>query len=231
MTADIDIDLRKQPRPNLRDVAADYIRTGIFAGDLKPGEKVDQERVATELGMSKLPVREAVLILEQEGIIDGIARRGAFVAMLRPEDFLDHYRMFAHLTGMAAERAAARISDAELDVMKQLLARMEKWTEANREHDDERLNFRFHRIINRAGGSRRLNVVLKSLAAGMPEELYHRTRGWTPAAQKEHREILEALAARDPERARVAAVRHVETGGEEVISSLSTHGFWGNSES
>jgi DNA-binding GntR family transcriptional regulator len=226
MRQDIDLDPNQQSRPNLRDVAANHIRNRIFAGDLRPGTRLDQDGIAADLGISKLPVREAILILEREGLLDGKARRGSYVAMLQPEDFFDHYRIFATLTGMAAERAATRISGNELDALAALLARMEQWDESNRDSDTERLNFRFHRIVNRAGGSRRLNVVLKALAAGMPEQLYHRTRGWTAAAQAEHREILAALKARDPYLAREAASRHVEQGGREVIASLHARGFW-----
>lgn len=213
-------------RLNLRDDAASYIRELIFSGALRRGQRIDPGDVADALGYSRLPVREALIQLEAEGLVDGIARRGAFVAMLDPEDLYDHFQAFGKIVAVAAERAAARITQHDLDEMERLLELMEKWGEADRDRDVERLNMRFHRIINRAGGSRRLKRIIRSLAVSIPEDLYHRTRGWSPAAQAEHRLILTALKARDGAAAAAASASHAEAGGRNLVESLQKSGFW-----
>ena len=213
-------------RLNLRDAVAAHIRELIFSGSLRRGQRIEPGGVADVVGVSKLPVREALIQLESEGLVDNIARRGAFVAMLDPEDLYDHFQAFGKLVAIAAERAAQRITDHELDELDSLVARMENWDEGDRECDVERLNQRFHQIINRSGGSRRLKGIIRSLAASIPEDLYHRSRGWSAEAQAEHRLILAALRAHDGVSAGAASTRHVEAGGRDLVKSLHASGFW-----
>ncbi|MBP0656595.1 GntR family transcriptional regulator, partial [Mycobacterium tuberculosis] len=85
-----------------KESAAREIRSLVFAGELRPGSKVDQDALAEKLGMSKLPVREALIALAGEGIIETIPRRGAFVADLAREDIRDHYWMLGVISGLAA---------------------------------------------------------------------------------------------------------------------------------
>ena len=213
-------------RSNLRDEVASTIREGIFSGALRPGDKIDQDAIAAQLGVSKLPVRESLIALESEGLVETLARRGAFVAPLTADDFLDHYRMFGLITAIAVERAAKSITPEQLAHMESLLVRMEAWTERDSGADSERLNFQFHRVAHAAGGTRRLKAELRSLSKAMPENLYHRTRGWTPAAQQEHRHILEALMRGDGESAAAAQRGHVDAGAIGVIDMLRANGFW-----
>jgi DNA-binding GntR family transcriptional regulator len=213
-------------RHNLKEDVAACIRELIFGGDLRPGARIDQDRIAETLGVSKLPVREALILLESEGLVIGYPRRGAFVAPLTPDDIYDHYHIFALLVSTAAERAATRITDADLGKLEELLVQMEQWDSRESAHGQEQLNDEFHRIINRAGGSRRLNAVLRSVANGIPDRLYHQTRGWTEIAQKEHREILDALRARDGKRVAAAAAAHIDSGAAHAVRMLRESGFW-----
>ena len=86
------------PQPSvLKQRAAQEIRRRIFAGEMRPGSKVDQDAIAADLGISKLPVREALIALDGEGIIQVAPRRGAFVAELSREDVRDHYLSLIHI--------------------------------------------------------------------------------------------------------------------------------------
>lgn len=216
--------LYRPARLNLRDEVSAYLREEIFAGRLRPGTKIDQDGVAVTMGISKLPVREALIALEAEGLVNSIPRRGAYVAMLTADDFHDHYRVYGRVVAIAAERAAGRITLDELEILDRLVDRMEMWVYGDQ--DDERLNFQFHRLINRAGASRRLKSVLKSLAQAMPEKLYHETRGWSKPAQREHRAIVTALRNGDGLAAAAASIEHIEAGAEQVIRSLTNSGFF-----
>jgi DNA-binding GntR family transcriptional regulator len=216
--------MRIARRPNLRDEVASYLRHQIFAGGLRPGSRLDLDGLAATMGVSKIPLREALIRLESEGLVDSEARKGVFVALLTPDDILDHYKIFGSIVAIAVERSARLIGSAELERLDELLAEMENW------HDefqsDERLNSEFHRIINKAGGSRRLNSVIRQLSTAIPEHLYHLQRGWTQDAQREHRAILEALRAGDGPAASRLAQSHVEAGGRQAVKSLTGMGFW-----
>src|SRR3989442_12482928 len=75
--------------PSLKDAAAAYLREQILTGQLTPGTKIDQDEISEALGMSRLPVREALIELAQESLIDAVPRRGAFGARLDPADIID----------------------------------------------------------------------------------------------------------------------------------------------
>lgn len=213
-------------KTNLKDDVAGFIRESIFSGRFRPGMKLDQDWIAETLTVSKLPVREAIILLEAEGLVQGFPRRGAFIAPLTPDDIYDHYHIYALVAASAAERAADRITDSDLDELERLINEMQQWESRESAVGQEILNERFHRIVNRAGGSRRLNSVLRSLALGIPSRLYHETRGWTSTAQDEHREILRALRARDGVAAARAVAAHIDSGAQHAVKSLHASGFW-----
>lgn len=226
LTSGADSQTPRFVRCNLKDDVASYVRELIFSGKLKPDSKIPQDAVAEALGVSKLPVREALIVLEAEGLVVSYPRRGAFVAQLTPDDIYDHYHLFGLLVSAAAERAATRISDEELAELENILEKMEQWDSEESAEGQEEYNDEFHRIINRSGGSRRMNSVLRSIAYGIPDRLYHRTRGWTEGAQHEHRELLDALKERDPERAAKAAAAHIDSGAADAVRILRESGFW-----
>lgn len=216
------------PRSNLKDSVAAHIRELIFSGQLRPGSKVDQEQIASQLGVSKLPVREALISLENEALIHNLPRRGAFVAQLTPDDVRDHYRIYGLLSAIAAERAARLLTDDELDELDRLLAAMEA---ADVPADElEALNFEFHRMINRAGGSNRLAAVLRLFADSIPTRFYEFTTGWSDHAADHHRVILRALRARDAQAASQAMADHLTSGGDYAVRLLAESGFWASDD-
>src|SRR6478672_9439448 len=101
-------------QPSRKDAAAAYLREQILTGKLSPGTRVDQDEISEALGMSRLPVREALIELAHESLIDAVPRRGAFVAPLERADILDHYRIFGLIAGLAASRAASSFSEEQL---------------------------------------------------------------------------------------------------------------------
>ncbi|WP_440712489.1 GntR family transcriptional regulator [Gordonia sp. FQ] len=207
---------------SLQQIAAEEIRRRIFARELKPGARIEQEALAEEIGMSKIPVREAISALVTEGLVEIFPRRGAFVVEMSPQDIEDHYWMLAHISGRAAARAAETISDETLARLEENLADMEA---AHDEDERSRLGFAFHAAINQAAGSRRMNSVLRMLGSPVPTDLYEaRTDG--DDADHDHHEILAALKAHDPERARAAMERHFITGATAALRALERQGFW-----
>ena len=214
-------------QPTLKDQVARHIREQVLSGELRPGHKIDQDALAGELGVSKLPVREALIVLEGEGLVDNIARRGAFVASLTPEDVLDHYAIYGMVSGLAAERATERLTDDDLAELEDLVGRMADTGDAQ---EQEELNFLFHKVVHRAGGSRRLNAVLRLLSHTIPARFFEFTTDWPDRANADHREILHALRARDATRSRELVFEHLRAGGEYAVRALESNGFWSDEE-
>src|SRR3954447_18849937 len=97
--------------------AVDWLRAAIVAGDLRPGNRIGQEEVAERIGVSLIPVREALRVLESEGQVTYIARRGYFVTELRVDDLVEIFALRELLETRAARAAAERLDD-------ELVARM-----------------------------------------------------------------------------------------------------------
>lgn len=209
-------------RTNLKDVVADHIRNLIFAGRLRPGQRIDQDDIAEVLGVSKLPVREALILLENEALVRGLPRRGVFVAPLTPDDVRDHYEIYGMVEGIAARRAAKNLSDTELSHLAEITSQMQK----DAPDRQEELNYEFHRAINVAGGTPKLLTVLHSLSKTMPASFYEIASGWSEIAANQHRQIEAALRARDGAGAEQAMRTHIISGGEYAVQMLRDSGFW-----
>jgi DNA-binding GntR family transcriptional regulator len=209
--------------PNLKDTAADYIRDQILSGVFYPGGKVDQDEIATTLGISRLPVREALIELAQEGLVEAIPRRGAFVVELDVDDILDHYRVYGLVAGLAARRCAEKIDAADLAQLRAVHEELTACTDPARQGD---LNVAFHRIINHAGGSRQLLSILWFLGRAMPIGLFRFAPAWESAAAAHHGLILTALEARDPESAAASVERHLREAGSYLVETLRANGYW-----
>lgn len=215
--------IQRHRAPSLKELAAAEIRQRIFSGELRPGSKVDQDSIAADLGMSKLPIREALITLDSEGLVRNITRRGAFVASLTRDDIRDHYHIFGTVVGIAAERAAANLDDAGLARLRELAAAMEASVSPV---EQEQLNHEFHRAINLAGQSRRLTSVLSLLGKALPSGFYEFHTEWSQTANSDHREILQALEERNAEEAGQAMSRHLQRSAEHAVRFLEQAGFW-----
>jgi len=216
--------VRRQALPtSLKTVAADEVRRQVFEGKLRPGSRIDQDAIAEQLGISKLPVREAVIELSAEGIVQLEPRRGAFVATLGREDILDQYWMLGVISGMAAERATTRLTDDVLATLDELVAGMERATTSETE---ELLNHRFHKVINTAAGSRRLIAELKTLSRAIPKGFFESHAGWREASNHDHQEIVAALRSGDGTAARALTEAHFRRGGDQAVALLESRGFW-----
>ncbi|MFN8026600.1 MAG: GntR family transcriptional regulator, partial [Acidimicrobiia bacterium] len=101
------------------DVVAMYIRTAIFNGQLRQGDRLRQDDIAQQLGLSRIPVREAVIALDREGWVSVTPHRGAFVQGLEEDALRDHYELQGLVYGLAARRATERATADELDGLRE----------------------------------------------------------------------------------------------------------------
>lgn len=209
--------------PSLKDSAAAYLREQILTGKLRPGTKVDQDEISETLGVSRLPVREALIELAQEGLIDALPRRGAFVARLEPADIIDHYRIFGLIAGLAGSRAAGSLSALQLADLRRI---HEAFVAASDPQDKARWNHEFHKMINKAGGSRRLVSVLGLLSRSLPVRYFEFVPHWAEISARHHARILAALEARDAHEAQRTLEEHVAESGDLAVEILQEMGYW-----
>jgi DNA-binding GntR family transcriptional regulator len=211
-------------RPILKDAIAEIIREDIFSGRLRPGERVNQDEFAERLGVSRLPVREALILLKSEGLVDSIPHRGTFVHAITPDDIRDHYTVFGLVAGVAVERAASRLSEEDLAAIRQA------YDHTREQHSTakslQQANFEFHRLINLAGASQRLRFHLLLLTKTIPWEFFAARFEWQTRAQDDHRNLVAALEQRDGSLAAEVMRSHLRRSGDFAVRVLEEVGFW-----
>lgn len=208
-------------RGGLAPEVATYVRDLILTGALQPGVKINQDAVGDAVGVSRSPVREALVVLGQEGLVDVTPRRGAFVARLTPEDIIDHYELYGIVSGRAAAIAADALKAEDLEALEAIHARFRVGTD----EDLSVLNDDFHRIINTVA-PRRTRWLLRHLVRSVPTAYYEFADGWDAHAVEDHRRILDALLDHDAEAARLGMEAHLHDSGVAAVESLTVRGFW-----
>lgn len=212
--------LAEEDTLSLAERAYRRLRDAIVQGALPAGSRISERGLATSLGISAQPVREALRQLEQDGMVITLPRRGTVVAEFGPERQAEMGRIRAALEGAAAALAAARAGEEDFAALQAQLDAMRAATGAGRPEAVSEANERFHALIHTATE----NVFLiRSLAALRAYDHFGRVRALNaspkelPRALREHAGILEALQARDPGQAearmRAHVLRSLEVGG------------------
>ncbi len=204
------------------------LRGLILEGEYGPDERLVEEQLAERLGVSRTPVRQALTMLEAEGLVEISPNRGATVCSFGIEEVWDIYDLRAVLEGYAARRAAARIEARELDELRSLAAEMERTHPgrfADREEEIRWLvarNQDFHGTIVTACRNRRLERLIQRTVQVplMFKAFYWYTPHERTISNHYHRQILHALEQGDAERAEIVMREHVYEGRDFVIEAL-----------
>lgn len=211
-------------RSHLSEQVAHYVRRRIFDGSYPAGAFVRLDQLAAELEISVTPVREALVGLRAEGLLDQQPHRGFVVLPLTERDIGDVSAVQAHIGGELAARAAEGIDEDRLGELHRVQTQLEQ---AYRRRDDAsavRLNHEFHRLINVTAGSPKLAQLMSQITRYAPESVFPLVAGWPARSQGHHRTILAALGRRDPEAARAAMAEHLAAGADPMIAHLRAHG-------
>ena len=218
------------PRPKLltvpssAEVASDYIRTLVFTGVLRTGDKVPVEEIAQVLGVSRQPVREALIDLSSDGLVRTDGRRGTFVADFGPATIRDHYELYGLLQSFALRRVA---HDAAPTVLGSLRAIEVQARSSVDVAEISRLAIEFARVVNKAAGNARLRLVMRAMSRFTPGEYYLAN---VPDALKRNRthmrEELRAIESGDPDRAAAVGLKMWVATGEALISHLRSTGVF-----
>jgi DNA-binding GntR family transcriptional regulator len=202
--------------------AGEIIREAIIDGRLPPGRRLKEEELARELGMSRTPVREALLTLESEGLVESIPRRGATVRSYAIGDLDDVYQLRALLEGYAARRAAARISPDDVARLEESCDRFERLRAEDDLLDLVKENLRFHNVIHEVAASDRLATLIRKV---IEIPLVYKSFYWYSPEQKlisqhYHRQLTRSLRLGDGERAELIMKEHVLEARDFLLAQL-----------
>jgi DNA-binding GntR family transcriptional regulator len=194
----------------VRAQAAGELRDRILTGRLQPGDRLDLDRLSAEFGVSRTPLREALLELSYEGLVEITPRSGMAVVGITPQDAVDNFAILAALAGKAAELATARVTPAEL-------AELEELADAIEGSDDVvAANRRFHRALNLAARSPRLFTHLRQAVRVVPGNYFELFPEAELRSKQEHAALLGAMRRGDAAEARALAEAHVLAAGEAL---------------
>lgn len=208
-----------------RTVAAEVagrLRARILSGALADGAPLRQDALAAELGVSRIPVREALAQLEAEGLVRLEPHRGAFVAGLSAEDVTELFELRAAIEPLLLRRALPRLSAHDLAAADAALAAFDAALAAGDADRWGELNWRFHATLYRPAGRPRMLRLAQELnnSAARCVRLHLGLAGALPRAHDDHRRLLELCRARAVDEAAALLARHILEAGRALAAHL-----------
>jgi DNA-binding GntR family transcriptional regulator len=204
------------------DQVVDRLEAAIITGELASGARLSEQAIATSMGISRGPLREALRRLEGRGLIERIPNIGARVTALLTQSLEDVLLIRESLETLACRLAAQKITDAELKALETILKRVKARTQADRTYHQSP-DQDFHLGIILASKNQKLISILRDDVYYLMR--FHRYRsggrpGRRPSVSNEHQAIFDALSERSPDKAEATMRQHLLNAHASIRSSL-----------
>ena len=205
---------------NTPDLIANVLRNAILQGRYRANQPLRQDHIAEELGVSKIPLREALVQLKAEGLVKFMPKRGAVVSELSAVEMVEIYAMRIALESVAIEKAIPQLSNADLIRAQGVLEILDS------ERDKEQwgdLNWEFHATLYQAAQMPLLMNTIQSLHNNVARYLiiYLDRLSASDISQKEHWALLQACRDKDINRAVTILKRHLQQASDRLATYLS----------
>jgi DNA-binding GntR family transcriptional regulator len=210
-------------RQSSGEQAALYIRRLIFDGELRPGMRVPQDQVAQQLGISRIPVREALITLQNEGWVSIELHRGAFINALDQTWVRDHYELYGLIYGFAAQKATERFGSSLAGQLAPLVADV---GQSDDPRSVTRLALAFHGAVVDAAGSPRVKVMLRGMSPMVPGDFFDLVPGAVAIERKGLADIARAIGRGDGPRACERYLRLMQQLGQVVVELFTARGLF-----
>lgn len=212
-------------RRKLGDEIADSLRQDILAGRYEMGQRIPLDALAQQLDVSSMPVREALISLSNEGLVDVEPRRGFRAKPLVQEDLDDLFEVQAVLTGILAGRAAKAATAEDIEHLRLIHSKLEALSDKNLTkatlREAARLNAEFHRYIAKIPQGDRVRWFLRLSHRYVRDDLYEAVPGILNASLSDHPRIIAALESHDVEGSRKLAEEHFAQGASLIGCLIS----------
>lgn len=206
---------------SLASVVQQEVERAILAGEYPPGSKLIEATLATRMGVSRGPVREAFRMLEEAGLVRTEKNRGVFVRDIPIDEAVEIFDLRAAMDELVGRQLAANITPAQLKEIKGMVDAMEKAAKAQDAREYHLLNLRFHDRLVEMAGNRKVTAIYRKLIKEL--SLFRRLNladNWLmPVSAGEHRGIVKAIASGDPEAAGRAMFQHVMDSKQRTIEN------------
>lgn len=206
------------PRCTAEQVA-ERIREAIVSGNIPPGTRLLEAQLAARLGVSRIPVREALTRLEAEGLVERTPYQGARVVHLTTDQVRESFMLRSLLEGFAAKLATPHITPEEIARLRRVIAQLAKSAKAGRHEEIPALAREIHSTIYSRCGSAKLMRWISELYNQFPKSQRLSYRFEEPS--QEYRNIVDAIEAGDAESAGRLMSEHIENGGQATVKHYS----------
>jgi DNA-binding GntR family transcriptional regulator len=205
----------------LRDVVTAELRRLILAGELTPGERLVEDRLAERLGVSRNPVREAIRVLAAEGFVEVTPRRGAAVSRLPTDEAEELFDVRMALEGLTARLSARKVTPASASRLRRVLDSARVAVDEGRLDEVADLNTAFHAAVAETAGNAYLGLVVGPMLRRAQWVFQQTASHRAPHSWTEHLGLYEAIAAGDESEAEARAVAHVEAARRSYLAALA----------
>lgn len=212
------------PRETLADTVYSALRKMIVHAQLPPNSKIVEDQLATALGVSRTPIREALQRLTYDGfIVPGEKGAGAYVAELTVQDIEEVYPLVEYLEALAVVQALPHLSDDDFSRMEDLTEEMARQAEASEVEKLVNADNEFHSILHNRSGNRRLKKIIRELRTQMErfEYLFFSTPEDVKLSLGRHRKLTRILRAGDATKAREALMEQWDIGRQRLITLVT----------
>jgi DNA-binding GntR family transcriptional regulator len=206
-----------------KDLVVSHVVNLVLTGKLRSGDRIDRNEIAQELGLSRVPIQEAVVQLEHDGILSTQYHRGAYVERFDESVVREHHELYGLLSGIASARAAV---DGLPRVLDQLAVLIEAMRGSKESRAFQESAWQFRRVINDEYAGPRLHAAIRASQTFIP-------RGFWLAYLKNHDEMLPfyeaeatAIHRRDPDGARAACAERAQLMARIMLGELVRRGVF-----
>jgi DNA-binding GntR family transcriptional regulator len=204
----------------------DYIVEQLFEGHLRSGDRIDLDEVSESLEVSRIPVREALVVLERDGIVSTKYHRGVFIEPFDADSIRDDFEIMGLLSGLAVRRLADKRDPATLEELRRLLAELKTVDPT----DKGRIGVLVNEMMileHRAGGSRRVRAALRAHTGFLPQAFRFIGDRNHDVTVKFHSQVIRSIFAGDGEKAARYRLEDFRDAGRLVVRELERRGVIG----
>ncbi len=234
-TASATAEIQYLQNNSLPEIALKILESKILNHEILPGERINEKKLSEELGISRIPIREACRKLEQEGLIEIQRNRGAYVRELEIHEVLNLYDIRVALDDLAGRLITAHATETEINQLQDMVDKMDAVIQTGDVNNFYPLNVAFHEMIYRFSRNDRLAIMYKGL--GRELRLYRSQVSQTGGdmiafdqefnieANREHQEIVDAIRAHDTARVSKLMKQHLLKGRDRTVRGAKAAGL------
>lgn len=221
----VELTLDVRAGESYKEAVLRVLRAEILSGELAPGQKLSEARLAKRFGLSRMPVREALIELDRADLVSIESKRGTFVKRITQREAMDLFDVREALESLAARLCAQRANSAVIDELEEIAADMAATVEADDHERYIQLDGRFHSLIFSGSDNTRLHDHYELLITHLHRELLSsiavRHDGRMRRSYEEHLEIISAIRLRNDTLAESVMKRHVQHGKRELGEAMN----------